>query len=40
MQWGTARNLVRNMVQGVSDGFTIGLEINGVAIALRPMPRS
>jgi len=30
MQWGTARNLVRNMVQGVSDGFTIGLEINGV----------
>ena len=30
MQWGTARNLVRNMVQGVSDGFTINLEINGV----------
>jgi large subunit ribosomal protein L6 len=30
MQWGTARNLVRNMVQGVSDGFTVGLEINGV----------
>jgi large subunit ribosomal protein L6 len=30
MQWGTARNLARNMVQGVSDGFTINLEINGV----------
>ena len=30
MQWGTARNLARNMVRGVSDGFTINLEINGV----------
>ena len=30
MQWGTARNLVSNMVRGVSDGFTINLEINGV----------
>src|SRR5207248_2829760 len=30
MQWGTARNLARNMVQGVSDGFTVNLEINGV----------
>ncbi|UYN93651.1 MAG: 50S ribosomal protein L6 [Enhydrobacter sp.] len=30
MQWGTARNMVRNMVRGVSDGFTINLEINGV----------
>ncbi|MBM3644583.1 MAG: 50S ribosomal protein L6 [Alphaproteobacteria bacterium] len=30
MQWGTARNLVRNMVRGVSDGFTVTLEINGV----------
>ena len=30
MQWGTARNLVNNMVRGVSDGFTINLEINGV----------
>ncbi|HYC64035.1 MAG TPA: 50S ribosomal protein L6 [Reyranellaceae bacterium] len=30
MQWGTARNLARNMVKGVSDGFTINLEINGV----------
>src|SRR5579883_661928 len=29
-QWGTARNLARNMVQGVSDGFTVKLEINGV----------
>jgi large subunit ribosomal protein L6 len=30
MQWGTARNLANNMVRGVSDGFTINLEINGV----------
>ncbi len=30
MQWGTARNLARNLVVGVSDGFTINLEINGV----------
>jgi large subunit ribosomal protein L6 len=30
MQWGTARNLAGNMVKGVSDGFTINLEINGV----------
>ena len=30
MQWGTARNLASNMVKGVSDGFTINLEINGV----------
>ena len=30
MQWGTARNLAGNMVRGVSDGFTINLEINGV----------
>jgi len=30
MQWGTARNLARNMVRGVSDGFTVNLEINGV----------
>jgi large subunit ribosomal protein L6 len=29
-QWGTARNLAHNMVRGVSDGFTINLEINGV----------
>src|SRR5262245_52154733 len=30
MQWGTTRNLVRNMVQGVSQGFKKNLEINGV----------
>ena len=30
MQWGTARNLAGNMVKGVSDGFTVNLEINGV----------
>jgi large subunit ribosomal protein L6 len=30
MQWGTARALVNNMVSGVSKGFTVGLEINGV----------
>jgi large subunit ribosomal protein L6 len=30
MQWGTARNLASNMVKGVSDGFTVNLEINGV----------
>jgi len=30
MQWGTARARAQNMVKGVSDGFTINLEINGV----------
>ena len=30
MQWGTARNMANNVVRGVSDGFTINLEINGV----------
>jgi len=30
MQWGTARARVNNMVKGVSDGFTVNLEINGV----------
>lgn len=30
MQWGTARNLASNIVRGVSEGFTINLEINGV----------
>jgi len=30
MQWGTARARANNMVKGVSDGFTINLEINGV----------
>ena len=28
--WGTVRNLVRNAVVGVSDGYTRRLEINGV----------
>ena len=28
--WGTTRALVNNMVTGVSKGFTVGLEINGV----------
>jgi large subunit ribosomal protein L6 len=30
MMWGTTRALVNNMVNGVSKGFTVGLEINGV----------
>ncbi|WP_119462779.1 50S ribosomal protein L6 [Rhodospirillaceae bacterium SYSU D60014] len=30
MMWGTTRNLVRNMVTGVSQGYTRTLEINGV----------
>jgi len=30
MQWGTTRALVNNMVAGVSKGFTVNLEINGV----------
>jgi large subunit ribosomal protein L6 len=28
--WGTTRALIHNMVTGVSKGFTVGLEINGV----------
>jgi large subunit ribosomal protein L6 len=28
--WGTTRSLVNNMVTGVSKGFTVNLEINGV----------
>ena len=28
--WGTLRSVLSNMVQGVSDGYTIRLEINGV----------
>lgn len=28
--WGTARNVIRNVVVGVSQGFTRSLEINGV----------
>jgi large subunit ribosomal protein L6 len=30
MLWGTSRALVNNMVQGVSKGFTVNIEINGV----------
>jgi len=30
MMWGTTRALISNMVKGVSDGFAINLEINGV----------
>jgi large subunit ribosomal protein L6 len=30
MMWGTTRNLVRNMVNGVATGFSKSLEINGV----------
>ncbi len=28
--WGTTRTLVANMVKGVSEGFTVNLDINGV----------
>jgi len=28
--WGTSRALVNNMIEGVSKGFTVNLEINGV----------
>jgi large subunit ribosomal protein L6 len=28
--WGTYRSLVNNLVKGVSEGFTVNLEINGV----------
>lgn len=30
MLWGTWKNRIRNMVQGVDEGFTVRLEINGV----------
>ena len=30
MLWGTWKNRIKNMVEGVSEGFTIRLEINGV----------
>ena len=30
MMWGTTRALINNLVKGVSDGFTVNLEINGV----------
>lgn len=28
--WGMSRNLIRNMVEGVANGYTVKLEINGV----------
>ena len=30
MMWGTTRNLARNLMQGVAQGFSRNLEINGV----------
>ena len=30
MMWGTTRSLVQNIVTGVSEGFTVNLEITGV----------
>jgi large subunit ribosomal protein L6 len=30
MMWGTTRALVNNMIKGVSQGFSVNLEINGV----------
>ncbi|MGE5537170.1 MAG: 50S ribosomal protein L6 [Gemmatimonas sp.] len=30
MAWGMSRNMINNMVRGVSTGYTVGLEINGV----------
>ncbi|HVJ55472.1 MAG TPA: 50S ribosomal protein L6 [Aliidongia sp.] len=30
MMWGTTRALISNVVNGVSKGFSVGLEINGV----------
>ena len=30
MMWATSRTLVANLVKGVSEGFTVNLEINGV----------
>jgi large subunit ribosomal protein L6 len=30
MMWGTTRNLLRNLITGVSQGYTKALEINGV----------
>src|SRR5271170_7924637 len=30
MMWGTYRSLINNMLQGVSKGFTVNLEIQGV----------
>lgn len=33
--WGTARSVVNNLVTGVAEGFTRGLEINGVGYRAR-----
>ncbi|MBT4879727.1 MAG: 50S ribosomal protein L6 [Alphaproteobacteria bacterium] len=30
MLWGTNRNIINNLIQGVETGFTVRLEINGV----------
>ena len=30
MIWGLSRNLIKNIVKGVGEGYSIGLEINGV----------
>jgi large subunit ribosomal protein L6 len=30
MAWGMSRNMISNMVKGVSTGYTVALEINGV----------
>lgn len=30
MMWGTARNIINNMVNGVATGYTVNLDINGV----------
>ncbi len=30
MMWGTSRTVINNLVKGVSEGFTVGLEISGV----------
>lgn len=30
MMWGTTRALLNNMVKGVSEGFTVNMDINGV----------
>lgn len=30
MMWGTTRALINNLIKGVSTGFTVNLEINGV----------
>jgi large subunit ribosomal protein L6 len=34
-QWGTARSLIANMVEGVIEGFTKQLEVNGVGYRVK-----